>query len=113
MTAHEHNPRSLQEMKDNILKETAIIPMQQLCCVPRSVISKCEVRYKSGYQHLGTVLQNTVRRTDREIRAPNSRRTPASQRASSSDRCRAEGPLCSDRLAQSVYNSRTLCQERL
>ena len=90
---HEQNPRSLQEMKDNILKDTAIIPLQELCCVQRNAISKCEVRYNVGCQHFRTVLQNTVRRTAREIRTPNSRRTPASQRDSSRDRCRAQGPL--------------------
>jgi len=57
-------------MKDNILKETAITPMQELCCVQRNANSNCEARYKAGCQHFGPVLQKTVRWTARVIRTP-------------------------------------------
>jgi hypothetical protein len=65
--------------------------MQELCCVQRNTISKCEVRYKAGCQYFWAVLQDVVRRTASETRNPNSRWTPASQQDSSSDRCRAQG----------------------
>jgi len=110
--AHGQNPCSLQQMTNNILKDTAIIPMH--CCAQRNTISKCEVRYKAGCQHFRTVLQHTVRGTAREIRTP---KFPADA-GFAAGQFKRQVPrtgtsLCSDRPTQPVFFSRTLCQERI